>query len=134
MAFIVLEENQEKSASQTTTVIGCLVKGDQPGLFSITGEDGKSWDLRRSTVTLADHAGHQATVTGPPTREAKSEGKKAGQVEKAAGKEELGDCAPVQFLLDNEICVYTLGALFLATPPPVSVSVGQPDSGVPSDP
>jgi hypothetical protein len=96
MDFIVLEENQEKSASQTTTVIGCLVKGDQPGQFSITGEDGKRWDLRRSTVTLADHSGHQATVTGPPTREAKSEGKKAGQVGKA-GKEELGDCAsPVQ--------------------------------------
>src|SRR5712691_513396 len=85
------QENQEKSASQTKTVTGCLQKGDQPDEFSITGEDGKSWDLRSSTVKLADHVGHQVTVTGSPTREAKAEEKKEGQVEKAARKEGLGE-------------------------------------------
>jgi len=85
------QENQEKSASQTKTVTGCLQKYDQPDQFSITGEDGKSWDLRSSAVKLADHVGHQVTVTGSPTREAKAEEEKGGQVEKAAGKEELGE-------------------------------------------
>ena len=85
------QENQEKSASQTQTVTGCLQKGDQPDQFSITGEDSKSWDLRSSTVKLADHVGHQVTVTGSITREAKAEEKKEGQAEKAAEKEELGE-------------------------------------------
>jgi len=85
------QENQEKSASQTKTVTGCLQKGDQTDEFSIRGEDGKSWELRSGTVKLADHVGHQVTVTGSPTREAKAEEKKEGQVENAARKEALGE-------------------------------------------
>ena len=77
--------------SKTKAVTGCLQKGDQAEQFSITGEDGKSWDLRSSTVKLADHVGHQVTVTGSPTREAKAEEKKEGQVENAARKEGLGE-------------------------------------------
>ncbi len=85
------QENQEKSASQAKTVTGCLQKGGQPDQFSITGEDGKSWDLRSSTVKLDEHVGHKVTVTGSPTREAKAEEKKEGQVENAARKEALGE-------------------------------------------
>ena len=77
--------------SKTKAVTGCLQKGDQADLFSITGEDGKSWDLRSSTVKLDDHVGHKVTVTGSPTREAKAEEKKEGQVENAARKEALGE-------------------------------------------
>ena len=77
--------------SKTKAVTGCLQKGDQAEQFSITGEDGMSWDLRSSTVKLADHVGHQVTVTGSPTREAKAEEKKEGQVENAARKEALGE-------------------------------------------
>jgi len=98
------QENQEKSASQTKTVTGCLQKGDQPDQFSITGEDGKSWELRSSTVKLADHVGHQVTVTGSPTREAKAEEKKEGQVEKAAGKEELGELRVTSLNMVSQSC------------------------------
>jgi hypothetical protein len=77
--------------SKTKAVTGCLQKGDQADLFSITGENGKSWDLRSSTVKLDEHIGHQVTVTGSPTREAKAEEKKEGQVENAARKEALGE-------------------------------------------
>jgi hypothetical protein len=98
------QENQEKSASQTKTVTGCLQKGDQPDQFSITGEDSKSWDLRSSTVKLADHVGHQVTVTGSPTREAKAEEKKEGQVEKAAGKEELGQLRVTSLKMVSKSC------------------------------
>lgn len=97
-------ENQEKSASQTKTVTGCLQKGDQPDQFSITGEDGKSWDLRSSTVKLADHVGHQVTVTGSPTREAKAEEKKEGQVENAAEKKELGELRITSLKMVSQSC------------------------------
>jgi len=98
------QENQEKSASQTKTVTGCLQKGSQPDQFSIIGEDAKSWDLRSSTVKLADHVGHQVTVTGSPTREAKAEEKKEGQVEKAAGKEELGELRVTSLKMVSQSC------------------------------
>jgi predicted lipid-binding transport protein (Tim44 family) len=98
------QENQEKSASQTKTVTGCLQKGDQPDQFSITGEDGKSWDLRSSTVKLAEHVGHQVTVTGSPTREAKAEEEKEGQVQKAAGKEELGELRVISLKMVSQSC------------------------------
>ena len=98
------QQNQEKSASQANTVTGSLQKGDQPDEFSITGEDGKSWDLRSSAVKLADHVGHQVTVTGSPTREAKAEEKKEGQVEKAAGKEELGELRVTSLKMVSQSC------------------------------
>ena len=77
---------------------------NQPDQFSITGEDGKSWELRSSTVKLADHVGHQVTVTGSPTREAKAEEKKEGQVEKAAGKEELGELRVTSLNMVSQSC------------------------------
>jgi hypothetical protein len=94
VSLTVLAQDTTKSSddqSKTKAVTGCLQKGDQADLFSITGEDGKSWDLRSSTVKLADHVGHQVTVTGSPTHEAQAEEKKEGQVENAARKEGLGE-------------------------------------------
>ena len=85
---------QEKKADKpahTETVTGCLQKGDEAGEFSITGEDGKTWGLRSSTVKLDQHLGHKVTVTGSSTHESKAEEKKEGQVEKASSKEEYGD-------------------------------------------
>jgi hypothetical protein len=93
--------SQEKSAK---TVTGCLQKGDQPDQFSITGEDSKSWDLRSSTVKLADHVGHQVTITGSITREAKAEEKKEGQVENAAEKKELGELRVTSLKMVSQSC------------------------------
>ena len=98
------QESQEKPASKTKTVTGCLQKGDQPDEFSITGEDGKSWDLRSSTVKLAEHVGHQVTVTGSPTRETKAEEKKEGQVENAARKEGLGELRVISMKMVSQSC------------------------------
>ena len=90
--------------SKTKAVTGCLQKGDQPDQFSITGEDGKSWDLRSSTVKLAEHVGHQVTVTGSPTRETKAEEKKEGQIENAAGKEQFGELRVVSLKMVSQSC------------------------------
>jgi hypothetical protein len=90
--------------SKTKTVTGCLQKGAQADQFSITGEDGKSWDLRSSTVKLAEHVGHQVTVTGSPTRETKAEEKKEGQVENAAEKKELGELRVISLKMVSQSC------------------------------
>ena len=90
--------------SKAKAVTGCLQKGDLADQFSITGEDGKSWDLRSSTVKLADHVGHQVTVTGSPTREAKAEEKKEGQVENAARKEGLGELRVTDLKMVSPSC------------------------------
>jgi hypothetical protein len=85
-------------------VTGCLQKSDQPGEFAITGEDGKTWDLSSTTVKLAAHVGHQVTVTGSPVRETKAEEKKEGQVENAAGKQELGELRVTRLKMVSQSC------------------------------
>jgi hypothetical protein len=98
------QENQEMSASKTNAVTGCLQKGDQPDQFSITGEDGKSWDLRSSTVKLADHVGHQVTVTGSPIRETKAAEKNEGQLEDAARKTEITELRVASVKMVSQSC------------------------------
>jgi len=107
MSLTALAQDTTKPSddqSKTKAVTGCLQKGDQADQFSITGEDGKSWDLRSSTVKLADHVGHQVTVTGSPTREAKAEEKKEGQVENAARKEGLGELRVTDLKMVSPSC------------------------------
>ena len=97
--------NAERSAKVLlAAVTGCLQKSDQPGEFAITGEDGKTWDLRSTTVKLAAHVGHQVTVTGSPVRETKAEEKKEGQVENAAGKQELGELRVTRLKMVSQSC------------------------------
>jgi hypothetical protein len=102
------EKQDKKPTSHTKTVTGCLQKGDEPGEFSITGADGKTWGLRSSTVKLEQHVGHQVTVTGSAHRESKAhekaEEKKEGQMENAAGKEEYGDLQVTSLKMVSETC------------------------------
>ncbi len=80
---------EHKTASSATTVTGCLQKGQEPGGFYITGDDGKIWELTGTKVKLGDHVGHQVTVTGRPTHGSKQKEQKVGASEKkeAAGNE-----------------------------------------------
>ncbi len=102
------EKQGNKPMSHVKTVTGCLQKGDEPGEFSITGTDGKTWGLRSSTVKLEKHLGHQVTVTGSAHRESKAhekaEEKKEGQMENAAGKEEYGDLQVTNLKMVSETC------------------------------
>src|SRR5215470_5735627 len=53
-------EKQEKAGHGRQNVTGCLQKGDEPGGFTLTGDDGKVWELTSSSdVNLADHVGHK---------------------------------------------------------------------------
>jgi hypothetical protein len=97
------EKKAEKSAP-TQSVTGCLQKGDEPGEFSITGEDGKTWGLRSTSVKLDEHLGHKVNVTGSTTHETKAEEKKEGQVEKAASKTEYADLTVTSLKMVSETC------------------------------
>ena len=55
---------EQASEAKTTTVTGCLMKGDQANQYKIT-ENGVTYDLYPSgSLNLADHVGHKVTVTG----------------------------------------------------------------------
>ena len=85
-----------------------MQKGDEPGEFSITSKDGKTWGLRSRSVKLDEHVGHKVTVTGSAHRESKAqekaEEKKEGQMEKAAGKEEYGDLRVTNLKMVSDTC------------------------------
>jgi len=101
------EKKAEKSA-HAQTVTGCLQKADASGEFSITGEDGKTWGLRSTSVKLEQHIGHKVTVTGSTTNESakteKAEEKKEGQVENAASKTEYADLAVTSLKMISDSC------------------------------
>jgi len=99
------EKKEEKPAQKPLqNVTGCLQKGHEAGEFSITGEDGKTWGLRSSSVKLSEHVGHKVTVTGSTTRETKAEEKGEGKVGRAAGKEESGDLRVTSLTMISETC------------------------------
>ncbi len=91
-------------AAQPLTVTGCLQKGTQPGEVSITGADGKSYDLRSDIVKLDQHVGHQVTVTGTASPETKAEEKKEGQVEKASSKEAIANLSVTEVKMISDTC------------------------------
>jgi len=95
---------QEKYASGKTTVTGCLQKGDEPGEYSITGEDGKIYGLRSKAVNLSEHLGHKVTVTG--TLRPESAEKEKGEAEKHEKKEaaEAGDIRVTSVKIVSEQC------------------------------
>ena len=95
---------EKKAEKSTQTVTGCLQKGDEAGEFSITGEDGKTWGLRSTSVKLADHLGHKVTVMGVTGHETKAEEKKEGQVENAGSKTEYADLTVTSLKMVSDSC------------------------------
>ena len=64
--YIVVAQDSagDKSKGDTRTITGCVSKGDSADEFEITGKDGSTWEVRSSTVNLADHVGHTVSATG----------------------------------------------------------------------
>ena len=56
--------NAQNSKSEVRTITGCLSQGDNAKEFTLTGENGSTWEIRSSRVALAKHVGHTVTVTG----------------------------------------------------------------------
>jgi hypothetical protein len=98
---------EEKGSGAKTTVTGCLQKGDEANEFSITGEDGKTYGLRSSSVDLAKHLNHKVTVTGTLKAESaekeKNESKAAEATEKK-GPPETGDIHVTNLTMVSDSC------------------------------
>jgi len=92
------------AAARPITVTGCLQKGTQPSEVTITGADGKIYDLRSDSVKFDQHIGHQVTVTGTDTGATKAEEKKEGQVENASSKEAYGNLSVTDLKMVSETC------------------------------
>ena len=59
----------ETMVGQSMTVTGCLTKeAKEKNEYLITGEDGKIWGLKSTSVKLSGHLNHKVTVTGKVTK------------------------------------------------------------------
>ena len=58
------DNDTDKGKSGTRSVTGCLQKTDHANEFLLLANDGSSWNVRSSTVSLAEHVGHTVTATG----------------------------------------------------------------------
>jgi hypothetical protein len=81
-------QSAKEKRGQIVTITGCVQKGEAADEFAIT-ENGKKYGLKSTTVKLADHLGHQVTVTGKITRA-------PGQGEEGEKEEEGGEYADVR--------------------------------------
>ena len=107
MCMFLFTAAAQKSSKNggTVSVTGCLQKGgDAPGEFSITGDDGKVYGLRSSSVKLADHVGHTVTVSGKAKAEGKDEDEDEARESKEGGKKETGDIQVSKLKMVSESC------------------------------
>ena len=64
-AWVMADDTADaKGKSDTRTITGCLSRGDSAKEFVLKANDGSSWEIRSSTVALAEHVGHTVTATG----------------------------------------------------------------------
>jgi len=92
---------QTKAGDQKTKVTGCLQKGDEADEFSITGEDGKTYQLRSSAGALSEHVGHKVTIIGTFKAE-----KKEGESQEYSPKEsaEIGQIRVENLIMVSNSC------------------------------
>jgi hypothetical protein len=97
-----------KPTVKPITVTGCVQKGDSADEFSITDENGKTWELSSRTVKLAEHVGHTVTITGVRHHETKAEEAKEEKTEAKESKEaeakEAGDLRVTSLKMVSDSC------------------------------
>lgn len=62
--WTMAQDSDAKGKSDTRTITGCLAQGDSAKEFKLTAEDGSTWEVKSSNVSLAEHVGHTVTATG----------------------------------------------------------------------
>ena len=62
--WTLAQDSDAKGKSDTRTITGCLAQGDNAKEFKLTAEDGATWEVKSSNVSLAEHVGHTITATG----------------------------------------------------------------------
>ena len=80
------------------TVVGCLSSSN--GNYTLTGNDGKSYQLTGDTAQLSDHVGHQIQVKGNVlSASASSPGSSSGTSSAASGSSSSGSSSSGQSTL-----------------------------------
>lgn len=99
------KKSSSKSMSSSESVTGCLQKGTEPNGFTLTGDDGKVWELRSTKVKLSEHVGHKVTVMGASTPASGTTEKKIGDSEtkETAGKDH-GDLKVTSLKMVSDSC------------------------------
>jgi hypothetical protein len=99
------EKAEKASAGSKQSVTGCLQKGDEPGGFTITSENGKVWELHSKKVQLADHVGHTVTATGSAGNRSRAQEEKIEANEKKeVGEKEHGDLRVSSLKMVSDSC------------------------------
>jgi len=62
--WVMADDADSKGKSDTRTLTGCVSQGDSAKEFNLTAEDGSTWEVRSSNVSLAEHVGHTIRATG----------------------------------------------------------------------
>jgi len=96
------QKGEKKGSSKSVT--GCLQKGDEADEFSLTGDNGKLYGLRSSSVKLADHVGHKVTVTGNFKPEGYEKDEDEAKENKEGGKKEAGDIQVAKLKMVSDSC------------------------------
>src|SRR5258708_5222209 len=62
--WVMAQDSDAKNKSDTRTITGCLSQGGDAKEFKLTANDGSTWEVKSSNVSLAEHVGHTITATG----------------------------------------------------------------------
>ena len=92
------------AGKKSVTVTGCLQKGDEANEFSVTGEDGKTYDLTSAAVDLSKHVGHKITVTGSFKAESYEKEKGKNEANEKKGAPEAGDIRVTNLKMVSDSC------------------------------
>src|SRR5215831_13371854 len=55
---------QQEDKRVSTTVTGCLKRTDEPDVFAISDENGRTYELVSRKIKLSAHVSHKVRVTG----------------------------------------------------------------------
>jgi hypothetical protein len=104
--ILVYGQMSESGKMQDTqTVTGCLQKGQETGGYTLTGDDGKLWELSSRRVELAEHVGHKVTLTGHAAQvsDAKEKEIATSEQQETSGKEH-GDLRVTSLKMVSDSC------------------------------
>jgi hypothetical protein len=93
-----------KELPKTSSVTGCLVKGDEPKEVWLAQKDGRIYGLESSKIDLNAHLGHKVIVTGYVQPDGKEEAGEEAQKQNKTGKRETADFRVITLKMISTTC------------------------------
>jgi hypothetical protein len=85
------QTQSSKGPPKAVSVMGCLVRGDEPKEVWLAQKDGRIYGLESSKIELNAHLGHKVIVRGYVLPEGKEEAGEEAQKQNKTGKRETAD-------------------------------------------